>query len=127
VALVLVSLLLSENAYAGGDGAFIAKGQPSPIDGYVIDQNTANKVRQTALENVDLKVQVDSLNKSVDLQKKIADIDAAKLKDYATANNDLSKAVQDERSSSMWGKAIFFGLGFLSVIGGAYAIRATTK
>lgn len=97
----------------------ITKGSPSPIDGFVIDREKADIIRNSDLdsqytkkENSYLKEDNDTLNKRVNLAQNQID--------------SLSKQVLQEKDT-FWTKMGFFILGAAVTTGLAFGVSRATR
>ena len=119
IAIVLVFAFTVQSAFAE-DIVHVKKGDAAPYDGYLLDQEKANKVRDQALDNEGLVKTNESLNKSIILYKSNQDLLTQENDILLKKDIELTKTLNDTRTTSDWVKVGYFVLGVVVVSAGVY-------
>jgi len=112
IKLALILTLLTNIAYAE-EGVYLEKDKPAPYTGYLLPKDKLVELRNNTWERDTLKVQNDSLNRSLKLQDDIIAKKDDQLKLYSDQNDKLAVTVSRAESMNSWEKIGFIGLGVL--------------
>lgn len=114
---LLIGLMIFSTVSSLGKSVAIKQNEVAPFNGVLLDNEDANRAKNSLQEN-------DLLIKMNDLHDKNADIDAQKIKMLSEQNDNLAKAVQSSQEMHTWEKVAYIGLGVLAVaLGGVVASK----
>lgn len=122
----LTSLIIvtnSTNAYSE-EAVVILQGKPAPYSGLLLPEDKAIQLYNDINK---YKLLTESYQKSVDIYKLNEEVLNKKINLLNEQNDKLSDSLLKARSFNNWEKAIWFGLGFLSVSMGIYGVKEITK
>jgi len=123
---ITIILLFSFSLFAE-DAVVLKKGQAAPNDGILISQQKAQDIKNDEITMQSLTQLNDSLNKSLQLQSQISDLNQQKVNLLQDQDNKLAKALQDSQSVSDWTKVLYFSLGFVIPVASFYGVRQALK
>lgn len=106
----LISLTIINPVYAD-EATPIKKGDPSPYTGTVLDTEKANKIKDQLIERDSFEKENQSYKKSIDLYKSSETILYGQKDMLLNQNIELTKTLNDTRSTSDWLKVGYFVLG----------------
>lgn len=109
----LLPLILISNLAFAEEVVFIEKDTKSPYAGYLMPKEKLLEFRNTSLERDTLKLQNDSLNRSITLQDGIIAKKDQQLQLYSDQNDKLAKTAYSTSNLSTWEKLGFIGLGIV--------------
>ena len=89
------------------------KGDPAPYSGTLLDKEKSRKIREDLIEKDGLVKTNESLNKSLLLYRSNEDILNSQKDLLIKQNVELTKTLNDTRSTSNWEKAGYFVLGIV--------------
>lgn len=116
----LISLVSANSAFAY-DVKLLKKNDPAPYAGFLFTLDSAKSL-SLELEDYDKQKELNlSLNTSINLYKQNETTFKQEISQLQAQNADQLKAIQDAESNSFWKKAMWFGIGALTVGLGAYA------
>lgn len=113
---------------AWAESVAVAKGQPAPFDGVLLDVDSANKAYQNAVNANRYKLLNDSLQNTVKLQDENFLLSEKKTELLLNQNLNLTKELSSVRTGTNWMLVIGFVSGVLltglAVYGASEAIKA---
>lgn len=109
VLVLLICLSFSLNVSA--DPILLQKGNSAPYDGLLFSEQKANDLRKELLDKDYLKLQNDSLNRSLELYKQNESIYKEQKELLLEQNDRLAKSLYEERRVTNWERVGFFVLG----------------
>lgn len=116
----LISLVSANNAFAY-DVKLLKKNDIAPYPGFLFTLDSAKSL-SLELEDYDKEKEINlSLTTSVNLYKQNEATFKQEIDQLQAQNSDQLKAIQAAESNSFWVKAMWFGIGALTVGLGAYA------
>ena len=124
--LVILLTLFSFVSYAG-EVTFIKAKEPAPYDGYLMTPAKTNEVKNVVIERDGLLKLNESLNKSLQLQSDVADLNQKKVTILLEQQETLSKSLYDERSMSNWVQFGWFALGVVAAGAAVYGAHQAYK
>lgn len=110
ISLILISLLITSSSFAE-DAIYLEKDQKSPYSGVLMPESKVIELRNNTLENNTRKLQIDSLNTSVNLLEDIVSKKTEQVGILLDQNDKLSKTAFSERNLNNWEKAGWFVAG----------------
>lgn len=119
-----LTILISANLALGLDAQYVTKGTPAPQDGYFLTVPKAQDLRRRLVQDENLKLINQSLYESIELYKSQVKLSEERVKVAVERNDELSKNLIAERSTSTWERIVWFSLG---VIATSAAVWAGTK
>lgn len=111
------------NSYAE-DALILNQGESAPYTGILLSED---KARELYDEINKYKLLSESYEKSINLYKSNEEILDKKTKFLLEQNNHYYESLKKERTYDDLQKVVYYSLGFLSVIAGAYGVKAITK
>jgi hypothetical protein len=126
LSLILISSIFIHPAFA--DQAIdLKQGQIAPYDGILLDKEKANKVKNELIEKDGLKQDNTSLNKQLIYYKSNEDMLNQKSDMLLKQNLEMTKSLNEARSTSNWEKIGFFVLGVVVTGAAAYGVSRITR
>lgn len=116
----LMLLVLSINALADDSVLPISKGTPAPFDGYLINQERAERFRA-------LSIELDFANKSLDIVKQQNTLLTNQLDLSSKHMLDLNKQIVEAKDTSLLSKIGMFILGAGTATLLTFAVSRTVK
>jgi len=93
------------------DPVYLNKDDKSPYSGLLFTEQKANEIRRELLDKDYLKLQNDSLNRSLDLYKANEALYGQQKQLLLDQNDKLAKSLYQERNLTNWERVGFFVLG----------------
>jgi len=112
------------NSASAQDAIVIPKGTQAPFTGLLLPEQKAVEVYNDLNK---YKLLNESYERSIALYKGNEKILDNKTKILLEQNDKLSTELHKARTTSNIEKALYYALGFLSVVGGAYAVKFTSN
>ena len=120
---LLITSIAVNNASAQ-EALVLPKGSQAPFTGLLLPEQKAIEVYNDLNK---YKLLSESYERSIALYKNNEEILDSKTKILLEQNDKLSMQLSKARTASNIEKAVYYALGFLSVIGGAYAVKFTSN
>jgi hypothetical protein len=120
---LLITSIAVNNASAQ-EALVLPKGSQAPFTGLLLPEQKAIEVYNDLNK---YKLLSESYERSIALYKSNEEILDNKTKILLEQNDKLSTQLSKARTTSNIEKAVYYALGFLSVIGGAYAVKFTSN
>lgn len=110
---IIALLLLISNPAFADQAQSIKLGQPAPYDGTIMDKEKSEKIRDQLIERDAFEKQNQSYEKSINLYKTNETLYRGENDMLLHQNIDLTKTLNDQRTTSDWVKVGYFVLGIV--------------
>lgn len=124
---LIVSLLILSNITFAEDSVKLNANQPAPFEGYLITHQKANELRLNTIERNNYKLLNESLQKSLEMQKQINDLNSEKVNMLTEQNDKLAITLEESRNTSDFTKALWFILGIAATGAAIYGASKLQK
>lgn len=122
----LIVSLTSNFCYAE-DVIRLEKDKPAPFTGFLFTDEKAKEVRIKLLERDFYKETSESFEKSNSFLKQNSTLKDEQIKIIMERNDNLAKALRDERSMNTWERIGWFTLGVVATGAALYGLKQVTK
>lgn len=122
----MISLLISLiflTSESKADVTYLLQDTKAPFTGYLFSADKATEMQKELQICDDMKLQIDSFNKSIDLYKANEKLYNDKVNLLTDQNGKLITLVNEEYKMSRWEEAGWFVLGMVTVSAGLYLGR----
>lgn len=121
---ILLTIFVSNIAFAQEDVTVIKKGTPAPYDGILLTEDKARELRNYKIERDNYKLLNESLERSIVLHTRNENIYQTKINLLLEQNDKLAKSLYDAKDTTNLERIMYFSIG---VIATGFAVYGATK
>lgn len=124
---VFVILSLIGNLCYAEDVTFLNQGDKAPYTGYLFTESKTKEVRIQLLERDSYKALNDSYEKTNVWLKQNIDLKDQQITIVSQRNDDLAKALREEKTANNWERIFYFAIGVLATSAAVYGVKKITQ